>query len=71
MLADPEERHAEFTYRGSYSDWKRLVSNEIDPTKGFIKGPFKLKGDRLKAMRAAAQAKQLVITATTIPTEFL
>jgi len=70
MLASPTERTADFTYEGTYENWKKLIRKEIDPIKGLMSGKFKLHGNMMKVMRYTRAAKELVNNATLIPTEF-
>jgi putative sterol carrier protein len=70
MLASPGERTAAYTYQGLYSNWRRLIEKQIDPIKGMLGGQFKLKGNMMKVMRYTRAAKELVNTATLVPTEF-
>lgn len=70
-LTSPAEKEAAFTYEGPYGNWKKLIEKEIDPIKGLLGGKFKLKGNMMKVMRYTRAAKELVETATKVPTEFL
>lgn len=70
LLATPEERPAAFTYVGLYSNWQKLIGKEIDPIKGLLGGKFKLRGNMMKVMRYTRAAKELVETATKVPTEY-
>ncbi len=63
-------KNAAFTFSGSYSNWKKVIKNELDPIKGFIRGLFKIKGDSIKILRYVKAAKELINTASRIPTEF-
>ena len=63
-------KNTAFTFSGSYSNWKKLIENELDPIKGFIRGLFKIKGDSFKILSYVKAAKELVNTANRIPTEF-
>ncbi|MCL4323855.1 MAG: SCP2 sterol-binding domain-containing protein [Candidatus Thermoplasmatota archaeon] len=71
LLASPTEKSAAFTYEGTYGNWKKLIGKEIDPIKGLLGGQFKLRGAMMKVMRYTRAAKELVETATKIPTDFL
>ena len=71
MLKSREEKKAEFIYEGPYSNWKKLIKGEIDPIKGLLTRKFKLKGSMMKVMRATKAAKELVATASKVPTEFI
>jgi putative sterol carrier protein len=63
-------KDAAFTFSGSYLNWKRVIKNELDPIKGFIRGLFKIKGDSIKILRYVKAAKELINTASRIHTEF-
>jgi putative sterol carrier protein len=63
-------KNTAFTFSGSYSNWKKLIENELDPIKGFIHGLFKIKGDSFKILSYVKAAKELINTANRIPTEF-
>jgi putative sterol carrier protein len=65
-----EPRNAAFTFSGSYSNWKKVIKNELDPIKGFIRGLFKINGDSIKILKYIKAAKELIDTASKIPTEF-
>jgi putative sterol carrier protein len=66
------EGHKEtsFTFSGPYSNWKKLIKNELDPIKGFIRGLFTINGDSLKIFKHINASKELINTAGRIPTEF-
>lgn len=63
-------KNSEFTFSGSYANWKKVIKGELDPLKGFIRGLFKIKGDSIKILRNVKAAKELINTANRIPTEF-
>jgi len=63
-------KNTDFTFSGSYSNWKKVINNELDPIKGFIRGLFKIDGDSIKILRYVKAAKELINTASRIPTEF-
>jgi putative sterol carrier protein len=63
-------KNTAFTFRGSYLNWKKVIKDELDPVKGFIRGLFEIKGDSIKIIRYVKAAKELINTASRIPTEF-
>lgn len=68
---NPEEvPKAAFTYRGSYSNWKKLINKEVDPIQGILTGKFRLDGSMIKIMRYTRAAKEMVNTAKLVQTEF-
>ena len=70
LLAAGDMRKTAFVYEGPYANWKKLIRKEIDPIQGLLTGKFKLKGDMLKVLRAVRAAKELVETASSVPTQF-
>jgi putative sterol carrier protein len=71
LLRSGENKETAFIYEGPYANWVRLIKREIDPIQGLLTGKFKLKGDMLKVLRAVRAAKELVDTASRVPTEFV
>jgi putative sterol carrier protein len=71
LLKSSESKETAFIYEGPYGNWVRLINREIDPIQGLLTGKFKLKGDMLKVLRAVRAAKELVETASRVPTEFI
>ena len=69
-MAGPDDT-AEFTYSGSYKNWRALFDGKIDPIKGIMARKFKLDGDMGKVMRYTKAALELVATTRQIPTKFL
>jgi putative sterol carrier protein len=65
-----EDKKAAYTYSGPYSNWKKLINKQVDPIQGLLTGKFKLQGDMGKVLRAVRAAKELVETASKVPTEF-
>jgi putative sterol carrier protein len=59
---------SEFVYEGTAENWERLLRHEVDPVKAILDGTFKIKGNLLKAMRFTKAAKELVDTASQVPT---
>ena len=71
LVQPGEDKKAAFTYSGPYGNWKKLINKQIDPIQGLLTGKFKLQGDMAKVMRAVRAAKELVETASKVPTEFV
>jgi len=61
----------EFQYIGTYSNWLDVIHGKLDPIKGILMRKFKLIGNKAKVMRATKAAKELVLAAQKIETEFL
>ncbi len=64
------QKNTAFTFSGSYSNWRKVIKSELNPIKGFIRGLFKIDGDSIKIFRYVNAAKELINTASRIPTEF-
>lgn len=60
---------AVFTYKGTYSNWRKLINKEIDPIQGILTGKFRLVGPFLKVMKYSKAAKEMVKTATMVDTD--
>ncbi len=71
MLDTPGARTAAYSLEGPYGQWRKLIAREIEPIKAVLGGSLRIKGNTLKIMRYTTAAKELVRTATEIPTEFL
>ncbi|MGA7922486.1 MAG: SCP2 sterol-binding domain-containing protein [Thermoplasmata archaeon] len=67
----PETRQvsSEFVFQGTTTNWGRLLRHEVDPLKAIVDGTFQLKGNLAKAMRFTRAAKELMDTASGIPSE--
>ena len=65
-----DNKNTAFIFSGSLLNWKKVIKDELDPIKGFIRGLFKIKGDSIKILRHVQAAKELINTASRIPTEF-
>ena len=65
-----DNKNTAFIFSGSFLNWKKVIKDELDPIKGFIRGLFKIKGDSIKILKHVKAAKELINTASRIPTEF-
>jgi len=61
---------AQYTYSGTLENWKKLLNREIGPGKGLFRRKFKIKGGMMMVMRYISAARELVETATRVPTRF-
>lgn len=59
-----------YAYKGPYSNWRKLIENEIDPIQGLLTGKFRLDGSLMEIMKYIRAAKEMVATATKVQTEF-
>jgi putative sterol carrier protein len=64
------EKQAKFVFKGSYSNWKKVIRKELDPIRGLIRGLFTLDGDSRVILDQAKAAQELVNTASKIPVIF-
>jgi putative sterol carrier protein len=64
------EKTAAFKFKGSYSNWKKVINKELDPIRGLIRGMFELKGDSKVVLDQTKAAQELVNTASNISVEF-
>lgn len=64
------KKAAQFIFKGPYSNWKKVISKELDPLRGLIRGMFTVEGDSRVILDQAKAAQELVNTAQKIPTEF-
>ena len=58
---------SEFVYEGTAENWERLMRHELDPVKAILDGTFRVKGNLAKLMRFTRAAKELVETASNVP----
>jgi len=70
-LLEGEKGEAAFAFKGPYSNWKKVINEELDPIRGLMVGQFTLKGDSKAIMSNVRAAQELVNTAAKIPTEFI
>jgi len=63
---------ATFVITGTYERWKEVVQGKLDPIKAMMQGKLKLKKGHLPTMlRYVEASRQLVESASRVPTEFL
>jgi len=65
-----KDKKAAFTFKGPYSNWKKVINKELDPIRGLIRGMFTLDGDSKVILDQTKAAQELVNTASQIPVEF-
>jgi len=65
-----KKKQAMFVFKGPYSNWKKIIKNELDPIRGLIRGLFTLDGDSRVIIEQAKAAQELVNTARRIPVVF-
>ncbi|MCA9581246.1 MAG: SCP2 sterol-binding domain-containing protein [Myxococcales bacterium] len=63
---------APFIIVAPYERWKKVIRGEMDPIKGMMQGQLKLtKGHLPTMLRFVESSRQLVVSATQVPTEFI
>jgi putative sterol carrier protein len=65
--ADARGVSSEFVYEGTPENWQRLMRHELDPVKSILDGTFRVRGNLAKLMRFTRAAKELVETASNVP----
>jgi putative sterol carrier protein len=60
----------EYIYAARIDVWEQMQKKELDPIRALLSGQAKVTGDMAKVLRATEAAKELVVSATTIETEF-
>jgi putative sterol carrier protein len=65
-----DKKKAAFIFKGSYSNWKKVINKELDPIRGLIRGMFTVDGDSKILLDQAKAAQELVNTANKIPVDF-
>ncbi|MHA2002640.1 MAG: SCP2 sterol-binding domain-containing protein [Candidatus Thorarchaeota archaeon] len=61
---------AEYIYAARIDVWEQIMKKELDPIRALLSGKAKVTGDMAKVLRATEAAKELVVSASTIETEF-
>ena len=69
FITDKNQKAA-FIFKGSYSNWKKIIKKELDPIRGLIRGMFTLEGDSKIILDQTKAAQELVNTASQISTDF-
>ncbi len=70
LIGSREGRETAYIFEGPYSNWKKLIKGQLDPIIAIMTRKFKLTGDMPKVVRSAKAAKELVLTASKVPTQF-
>ncbi len=69
-IGSPED--AAFVIVGSYQRWKEVIEGRLDLIKGMMEGKLKLtKGHLPTLIRCVESSRQLVMSASQVPTKFL
>lgn len=69
-VEDPED--AEFVIVAPYARWKDVIEGRLDPIKGMMDGKLRLtRGHLPTIIRFVESARQLVVSASLVPTTFV
>ncbi len=71
VLNGPDEKPAQFVISGPYTNWKQIVSGQLDSMQAIIKGKLKVKGNLPLLLKQVAASKALMEEAQQVPTEFI
>lgn len=65
-------KDAAYIIVADYARWKSVIEGEVDPIKAMMEGKLKLTKGHLPTMiRFVESSRQLVVSATHVPTEFI
>ena len=70
MVDSEDAREAQYSVRGSYSNWRKVIEAKLDPIQGVMMRKLKLKGNMMKVMRYPKAAKDLVDCVSRVDTDF-
>jgi putative sterol carrier protein len=62
-VVDARALSAEFTFRGTAEDWRKVVRGEVDPIRAYLEGTIRLRGNPAKLMRFMRATRELLVTA--------
>lgn len=69
---DENPKDAEFVIVAPYARWKDVIEGRLDPIKGMMDGKLRLtRGHLPTIIRFVESARQLVASASRVPTEFV
>lgn len=66
-----EAEKAPFCITGEYARWKSVIRKELDPIKAMMQKKLELKGQMTTIVKYVNASKELVESATRVPTQFL
>src|SRR5918911_5326046 len=65
-----EARAAQFVITAPYTQWKKVMKGELDPTRGMMSGKLKLKGDLPTIVRYTKASQEMAQLTGKIDVEF-
>jgi len=70
MLANQDDREAEFVIRAPFSTWRKVIEGTLEPIQGMMTRKLKLTGNLMKIMRYPKAAKEIVACCALVPTDW-
>ncbi len=70
VVADSRDKTPAYIMSGKYSQWKRVVTGQLDPIQALMTGQLKLKGNMVMIMRHVKAAQEIVRACVRLDTAF-
>ncbi|MBE0480965.1 MAG: SCP2 sterol-binding domain-containing protein [Dehalococcoidia bacterium] len=70
MVPSEKERKAEYSIRGSFGIWRKIIEARLDPIQALMMRKIKMTGNMMKVMRYPNAAREMVNCVSRVPTEF-
>lgn len=70
MIANLEDRAAQYTIRAPYRTWLKVLAGKLDPIQGMMTRQLKLEGNMMMIMRYPKAAQEIMACLKLIPTEY-
>jgi putative sterol carrier protein len=71
LVQDPAPYTPEFEVIGTFDNWKKVITREINPLQAIMSGRLAIKGNIFKLMKQTAAAQELVNSISRVETQFL
>ena len=71
MLKDPSEVKAEFELSATYSNWKKILTGELDGNKAMMTRKMKFKGNITKVMKDVKAGQAYAKALASLKTEYI
>jgi putative sterol carrier protein len=69
-INSPEDVQTDYTFEGSYENWKDLIEGKIELIKSTMAGKFRVMGDIAKIINSYSMIKRLLKVIQLVETEF-
>ena len=70
MILQSKEKEAKYIFKGSISNWKKILKGELNPIASVMMGKMQMKGNMMYAMRQKAAGEVYFKIMGSIPVEF-